>query len=88
MVIPVARFHDDFFRLKTGIAGEIVSRFVACRLRLAIVGDISRFIKESSAFRDFVYEINKGPYVWFLPDLQALEQRLAISSATAAPPDP
>ena len=41
VVIPVARLADDFFRLKTGIAGEIVSRFVTCRLRLAIVGDIS-----------------------------------------------
>jgi hypothetical protein len=77
VIVPAARLHDDFFRLKTGIAGEVVSRFVAFRLRLAIIGDISRFVEESSALRDFIYETNRGPYVWFLPDLQALEQRLA-----------
>jgi len=39
VVIPVTRLHEDFFRLRTGLAGEIVSRFVGYRLRLAIVGD-------------------------------------------------
>lgn len=79
VIIPVARLGDDFFRLKTGIAGEIVSRFVTCRLRLAIVGDISRYVEESAAFRDFVHEANKGADFWFVPDIDSLTKRLAQS---------
>jgi hypothetical protein len=76
-VIPVERLGDDFFRLKTGIAGEILQRFVTYQLRLAIVGDISRYLDESRALRDFVYECNQGVQVWFFPDLESVAKRLS-----------
>jgi hypothetical protein len=50
---------------------------VTYRRRLAILGEISRHVAESSAFRDFVYEANRGDHVWFVADLEELDQRLA-----------
>lgn len=38
IVIPMERFADDFFRLRTRIAGAIVQKFVQYRRHLAIMG--------------------------------------------------
>jgi hypothetical protein len=37
IVPPVDRLGDDFFRLKTRIAGEIIQKFVTYGVRAAIV---------------------------------------------------
>ena len=79
IVIPVECLDDDFFRLRTLIAGEMIQKFVQYRLRVAIVGDISRHLAESSALRAFVNESNRGISVWFVPSREELEQRLARS---------
>ena len=76
VAIPVARLGDDFFRLRTGIAGEIVQKIVQYHLRLAIVGDISRYVDESTALRDFVRESNRGDQIWFVAHREELEERL------------
>ncbi len=78
VAIPVARLHADFFRLKTGVAGEFVQKFVTYGVRLAIVGDISRYVEESSSLRDFVYECNKGNGAWFADDRGELEKKLRL----------
>src|SRR5580704_2595382 len=77
IVIPVECLNDEFFQLKTRIAGELIQKFVQYRRRLAIVGDISGFLAESSALRAFMAESNRGKDVWFLASLEELEQRLA-----------
>ena len=77
IVVPVECLDDDFFRLRTRIAGEIVQKFVNYRRRLVIVGDISRHLEESSALRAFVNEANRGKDVWFLATLEELDDRLA-----------
>jgi hypothetical protein len=76
IAIPIERLGDDFFRLRTRIAGEIIQKFVTYGLRLAIVGDISRHVGESSALRDFVNESNRGDHVWFVASLEELGKRL------------
>jgi hypothetical protein len=76
LVIPMERLGDDFFRLRTGVAGEILQKFVTYHMRVAIVGDISRYVNESQSFRDFVYEANRGDQVWFVRNLEELHQRL------------
>ena len=76
VVIPVERLDDDFFRLRTRVAGDFMQKFVTYRLRLALVGDISRHLNESSALQDFVREANRGPHVWFLASREELDQRL------------
>jgi hypothetical protein len=77
LVIPVECLDEDFFRLSTRIAGEIIQRFVTYRVRVAIVGDISRHVAKSTALRDFVLEANRGDQVWFVTSLEELGQRLA-----------
>ncbi|GKQ35007.1 DUF4180 domain-containing protein [Streptomyces sp. A012304] len=74
--VPAERVGEEFFRLRSGVAGAIVQKFANYRLRLAVVGDISRQVADSSALRDFVYESNQGGQLWFLPDDDALEERL------------
>jgi len=77
IVLPVERLDEDaFFELRTGVAGEIVSKFVAFRLRVAIVGDISRHTEASSSLRAFVHESNRGNQVWFVPSMEELGSRL------------
>ncbi len=79
VVIPVARLSNDFFKLGTRLAGEVAQKFVNYRMQLAIIGDISRWSAESKALRDFVREANQGQALWFLHDMNALEQRLTLA---------
>ncbi|MFI5353354.1 MAG: DUF4180 domain-containing protein [Candidatus Binatales bacterium] len=81
VVMPIERLGDDFFRLKTRIAGEVIQKFVTYRLRIAIVGDISRYVAESSALRDFVYESNRGDQVWFVASREELAGRVERAQA-------
>jgi Domain of unknown function (DUF4180) len=76
IVLPVVRLGDEFFHLKTRIAGGIVQKFVNYELRLAIMGDISKYVGASSAFRDFVAEANRGRHLWLVSDIGELSQRL------------
>ena len=76
ILVPVQRLEDDFFRLKTRLAGHIIQKFVTYRRRLVILGDISGHVAQSRALKDFVYEANRGTQVWFLTDLQELNERL------------
>ncbi|OJF15546.1 DUF4180 domain-containing protein [Couchioplanes caeruleus] len=76
VAIPATRLDAEFFRLRTGVAGEIMQKFVNYRIRLAIVGDISAHVAASDALRDLVRESNKGDHVWFLPTLDDLDARL------------
>ncbi|MFE9418498.1 DUF4180 domain-containing protein [Streptomyces griseofuscus] len=75
--VPVARIAQEFFRLRSGVAGAVVQKFVNYRVRLAVVGDISAHIEASDALRDFVHESNRGDQLWFLPDTDAVTERLA-----------
>jgi hypothetical protein len=77
VAVPVSRLSEDFFVLRTRVAGEIVQKFVNYRLRLAIVGDISAYVARSDALRDFVYEANRGRQLWFVADADELARRLA-----------
>lgn len=77
VAIPADQLPDDFFTLRTGVAGEILQKFVNYRLGLAVIGDISRYTAASSALRDLVLESNQGTQAWFLPTLADLEARLA-----------
>ena len=77
VLIPAECLDDEFFQLRTRIAGELIQKFVQYGRRLAIVGDISRHLAESSALRAFVLEANRGKEVWFLATRKELDQRLA-----------
>jgi len=76
VAVPVGRFDERFFTLGTGLAGEIMQKFVNYRMRLAVVGDISAHVAASTALRDLVVESNRGGQVWFVADLDELDTRL------------
>jgi len=80
IVIPIERLDDDFFRLETHMAGEVIQRFALYRVRVAILGDISRRVAESKSLRGFVYESNRGNQCWFV-DREELGNRLEREKA-------
>jgi hypothetical protein len=77
VAVPASRLDERFFSLGTRFAGEIMQKFVNYRLRLAVVGDISGHLERSPALRALVHESNSADHVWFVPDLEALDARLA-----------
>jgi hypothetical protein len=77
VAVPAARLDERFFSLGTRFAGELMQKFVNYRLKLAVVGDISSYLAASSALQAFVRESNRSGHVWFVPDLDALDARLA-----------
>jgi len=76
IVIPAARLDDDFFRLRTGVAGAFLQKFVTYGRRVVIVGNISRHVEQSSALYDFVVESNRGQHVWFAATIEDFERPL------------
>ena len=82
VAIPAERCGDDFFRLRTGIAGQFLQKFVTYGVRVVILGDISPCLEASSALRDFVYESNRGRDIWFVATLEELRSRQLSSVNT------
>ena len=66
---------EDFFILSTGVAGEVVQKFVNYRYRLAIIGDFSGYT--SKPLHDFIYESNNGHHLYFVADDEEAIQKLA-----------
>lgn len=63
IVIDKKLVAEDFFILSTGLAGEILQKFINYGGRIAIYGDYSRYT--SKPLKDFIYESNKGKDVFF-----------------------
>ena len=55
---------EDFFILSTGLAGEILQKYINYGGRIAIYGDFSHYT--SKPLKDFIYESNKGKDVFFV----------------------
>lgn len=55
---------EEFFDLKTRIAGDILQKFINYNIKFAIYGDFSRYT--SKALRDFIYESNNGNDIYFV----------------------
>jgi hypothetical protein len=73
---------DDFFDLKTRIAGEILQKFSTYSCRLMIAGSFSAYT--SKALQDFMRECNRGTLIGFAPDRQTAIDRLAHLPPKAA----
>ncbi|MFC2097354.1 DUF4180 domain-containing protein [Bacteroidota bacterium] len=65
---------DDFFDLKTGIAGSVLQKFSNYRVQLAIIGDFTNI--NSKSLNDFIYESNKNKQVLFLKDVSTAIKKL------------
>ncbi|WP_432892267.1 DUF4180 domain-containing protein [Kribbella sp. CA-245084] len=67
---------DEFFELRTGLAGAITQKFVMYQMGLAVVGDISSRVAASRPLADWVRESNRGRNLLFAEDLDELTERL------------
>lgn len=73
-VIDKANITEDFFHLRTGLAGEILQKFANYHFAVAIVGDFDMY--DSKSLHDFIYESNKGRQIFFVKDRQSALERL------------
>jgi hypothetical protein len=67
---------EDFFNLRTRLAGEILQKFINYQVKIAIVGDFSAYTSES--LKDFIYESNKGNAIFFLLNEKQAIDKLSI----------
>ena len=65
---------DEFFILSSGMAGEILQKFINYHVRIAIYGDYSHFT--SKPLKDFIYESNNGNDFFFVSTKEEAIQRL------------
>lgn len=68
---------EDFFNLRTRLAGEILQKFINYQVKIAIVGDFS--VYSSNSLKDFIYESNKGKDIFFLSNEEQAIEKLSIS---------
>lgn len=66
---------EDFFILSTGLAGEILQKWINYHIKAAVWGDYSRYT--SKPLRDFIYESNQGKDFFFVETQEEALERLA-----------
>ncbi len=64
IVIDKNLISNDFFVLSTGLAGEILQKYINYGAKLAIFGDYSGYT--SKPLKDFIYESNNGKDFFFV----------------------
>ena len=74
IVISKELIVEDFFILSTGLAGEILQKYINYGGRIAIYGDYSHYT--SKPLHDFIYESNKGKDVFFVRTQEEAIDRL------------
>ncbi|MDD3410442.1 MAG: DUF4180 domain-containing protein [Eubacteriales bacterium] len=75
IVIPQSAVARDFFVLSTGLAGEILQKYVNYQFKIAIYGDFTRYT--SKPLHDFMVESNRGKDVFFVSTEEEAVARLA-----------
>lgn len=74
IVLDKNLIHEDFFILSTGLAGEILQKYINYGGRIAIYGDYSRYT--SKPLQDFIRESNRGKDVFFVSTKEEAVGRL------------
>ena len=74
IVIGKEHIAEDFFVLSSGLAGEILQKYINYGGRIAIYGDYSRYT--SKPLKDFIYESNNGKDVFFVSTKEEAIDRL------------
>ncbi len=77
IILHQAQLPPEFFDLRTGLAGAVLQKFVNYNLRVAIVGDFSRY--DSKSLAAFIYESNRGTQIFFVESLEQAVQKLNSS---------
>lgn len=79
MVISKKLIDEKFFILSSGLAGEVLQKFVNYRFRIAVYGDFSKYT--SKPLKDFIRESNRGKDVFFTENLEQAVEKLALTRA-------
>ncbi len=74
IALPKELVVDKFFILSSGLAGEILQKFINYQFRIAIYGDYSKYT--SKPLKDFIYESNNGYDIFFTDNLQMAIDKL------------
>ncbi len=74
IVIDKSVICGDFFILSTGMAGEILQKFMNYHVKVAVYGDYSHYT--SKPLKDFIYESNQGKDFFFVSTKEEAERRL------------
>lgn len=64
----------DFFVLSTGLAGEILQKYMNYHVKVAVYGDYSHYT--SKPLKDFIYESNHGKDFFFVPTKEEAVRKL------------
>ena len=75
IVVDKKNIVEDFFILSSGLAGEILQKYINYGGKIAIYGDYSQYT--SKPLKDFIYESNKGKDVFFVDTKEEAIQKLA-----------
>jgi hypothetical protein len=65
----------DFFELHTGLAGEILQKFSNYQVKLAIIGNFSKY--SSMSLKDFIFESKRQRHVNFVRTLDEAMKALS-----------
>jgi hypothetical protein len=75
IAVSKSAFVADFFRLSSGVAGEVTQKFVNYGFRVAVFGDFSEY--KSKSLRDYMYECNNGNHLYFVETEAAALEKLS-----------
>lgn len=75
LVLDKKLFCEDFFILSTGVAGEILQKYMNYHVKAAIYGDYSHYT--SKPLKDFIYESNRGRTFFFVSTKEEAVRKLA-----------
>ena len=64
IVVDKKLIAEDFFVLSSGLAGEILQKYINYGGKIAIYGDFSHYT--SKPLKDFIFESNKGKDFFFV----------------------
>ncbi len=75
IVLEKSAVTEDFFKLSTNLAGNVLQKFIDYEVKIAVVGDFSGHA--SKPLRDFIHESNRGRDVFFVSTVDQANERLA-----------
>ena len=76
IIMNKSAISEEFFDLKTRLAGEVLQKFINYHIKIAIVGDFS--VYSSKSLKDFIYESNKGRDIFFLSNEEQAIEKLSM----------
>ena len=75
IIIKEKNIVPDFFKLSTGLAGEILQKCVNDNMKMAIVGDFDNY--KSKSFNAFIIECNRGKQFFFVNYIDKAKEMLS-----------